>query len=78
MGNIYLMTTIMDRKIANKYLNLFQENNLHVIFWLLGFGTASNEVLDYLGLDSVEKAVAFSVLEENTWLHTKRQLEKKA
>ena len=77
MGNIYLMTTIMDRKIANKYLNLFQENNLHVIFWLLGFGTASNEVLDYLGLDSVEKAVAFSVLEENTWLHTKRQLEKK-
>ena len=77
MGSLYLMTTIMDRKKANKYLNLFQENNLHVIFWLLGYGTVSNEVLDYLGLDSSEKAVAFSVLEESTWLDTKKQLEKK-
>lgn len=77
MGSLYLMTTIMDRKKANKYLTLFQENNLHVIFWLLGYGTVSNEVLDYLGLDSLEKAVAFSVLEESTWLHTKKQLEKK-
>lgn len=77
MGSLYLMTTIVDRKIANKYLNLFQENDLHVIFWSLGFGTASNEVLDYLGLDSIEKAVAFSVLEEDTWYHTKKQLEKK-
>ena len=77
MGSLYLMTTIMNRKHANKYMNLFQENNLHVIFWLLGYGTVSNEVLDYLGLDSSEKAVAFSVLEERTWLHTKKQLEKK-
>ena len=59
MGSLYLMTSIMDRKKANKYLNLFQENNLHVIFWLLGYGTVSNEVLDYLGLESPEKAVAF-------------------
>lgn len=77
MGSLYLMTSIMDRKKANKYLNLFQENNLHVIFWLLGYGTVSNEVMDYLGLESPEKAVAFSVLDEDTWLHTKKQLEKK-
>ncbi len=77
MGSIYLMTTIIDRKIEKKYYNLFQENDLHVIFWSLGFGTASNEVLDYLGLESTEKAVAFSVLEEETWLRTKKQLEKK-
>lgn len=77
MGNIYLMTTIVDRKAANKYLNLFQENDLHIMFFTLGFGTASNEVLDYLGLDSVEKAVAFSVLEEDTWVKIKKDLEKK-
>ncbi len=77
MGSLYLMTTIMDRKKANKYLNLFQENNLHVIFWCLGYGTVSNEILDYLGLESPEKAVAFSVLDEETWFHTKKQLEKK-
>ena len=61
MGSLYLMTTIMDRKKASKYLNLFQENNLHVIFWFLGYGTVSNEILDYLGLESPEKAVAISV-----------------
>ena len=77
MGNLYLMTSIMDRKKVNKYLNLFQENNLHVIFWMLGYGTVSNEILDYLGLESPEKAIAISVLDESTWIHTKKQLEKK-
>ena len=77
MGNIYLMTTIVDRKIVKKYLELYQENNLQVMFISLGFGTANNEVLDYLGLESTEKAVALSVIEEHTWLTVKKQLEKK-
>ena len=77
MGNIYLMTTIVDRKIVKKYLELYQENDLQVMFISLGFGTANNEVLDYLGLESTEKAVALSVIEEHTWLTVKKQLEKK-
>ncbi len=77
MGNLYLMTTIVDRKIANRYIELYQENNLHVMFLTLGYGTAANEVLDYLGLESTEKAVSFSVLEENSWIDIKKQLEKK-
>lgn len=77
MGNIYLMTTIIDRGITKKYYELFQENDLNVMFWFLGSGTASSEVLDYLGLDRAEKAVAFSVVEEHTWTKTKRDLEKK-
>lgn len=77
MGNIYLMTTIVDRKIVKRYLELYQENNLQVMFISLGFGTANNEVLDYLGLESTEKAVAISVIEEHTWLTVKKQLEKK-
>ena len=77
MGNLYLMTTIVDRKIANKYLELYKANDLQVFFISLGFGTASNEVLDYLGLDSADKAVAFTVLEESTWITVKKQLEKK-
>ncbi len=77
MGSIYLMTTIVDRKIVNKYSDLFEKNNLYVMFLSLGYGTAANEVLDYLGLDSTEKAVIFSVLEEEAWLNTKKQLEKK-
>ncbi len=77
MENIYLMTTIVDRKIVNKYINLYKENNLNVMYLTLGFGTATNEVLDYLGLDSTEKAVAFSVVEEHTWVEVKKQLQKK-
>ena len=65
MGNLYLMTTILERKNAKNYDNLFQGNNLHVIFWTLGFGTVSSEIRDYLGLETSEKAVAFSVLEED-------------
>ena len=77
IGNLYLMTTIVDRKIVNKYIELYQENNLHVMYLTLGFGTAANEVLDYLGLDSTEKAVAYSVLEESSWENIKKQLQKK-
>jgi len=77
MGDLYLMTTIVDRKIVKKYLELYQENNLYVMFLSLGFGTASNDIMDYLGLESNEKAVAVSVLEEETWFTVKKQLEKK-
>ncbi len=77
MSNIYLMTTIVDRKIVNKYSDLFEENNLHVMFLSLGHGTAANEILDYLGLEANEKAVIFSVIEEHSWTAIKRQLEKK-
>lgn len=77
MGSLYLMTTITDRKSADKYFNLFRENDVHVIFGALGFGTVTNDVLDYLGLESNEKAVTFSVVEEERWLQVKKQLEKK-
>ena len=77
MGNLYLMTTIIDRKNMKKYLELYQENNLNVMFLSLGFGTAANEILDYLGLDSTDKAVVYLVLEEDHWITVKKQLEKK-
>lgn len=77
MGNIYLMTTIVDRKIIEKYLSLYRENDLHIMYVTLGYGTATNEIMDYLGLDSIEKAVAMSVVEEETWFTIKKQLQKK-
>ncbi|MBE5927548.1 MAG: P-II family nitrogen regulator [Lachnospiraceae bacterium] len=76
MGNLYLMTTIVNRKDAKKYIEIFNENNLHVMYLTLGLGTASNEVLDYMGLDSQEKAVAFSVIEESTWKIIKKHMER--
>ena len=77
MGNLYMMTTIVDRKIVNKFNDLYEENNLNVRLWALGLGTASNDILDYLGLDNPEKAVAFSVIQETSWINLKKQLQKK-
>lgn len=77
VGSLYLMTTIVDRKITHRYTELYQENDLNVAFLSLGYGTVSNEIMDYLGLESNEKAVAFSVVTESTWISVKKQLEKK-
>lgn len=77
MGKLYLMTTIVDRKVAKKYLSLYKENDHHVMFSSLGFGTAASDILNYLGLEATEKAVIFSVQEEEKWIHIKKQLQRK-
>lgn len=77
MGNLYLMTTIVDRKIAKKYSELYVENQQHVSFVTLGAGTAASDILSYLGLENTEKAVIFSVQEESSWLSIKKQLRQK-
>ena len=77
MGKLYLMVTIVDRKIGKKYQSLYKENEHHVMFSSLGFGTAASEILNYLGLEATEKAVIFSVHEEEKWLHIKKQLQRK-
>lgn len=77
MGNLYLMTTIVDRKVVKKYTELYKENEQQVMFITLGAGTAANDVLDYLGLDGTEKAVIFSVQEESSWEKVKKQLQRK-
>ncbi len=77
MGKLYLMTTIVDRKAAKKYTDLYVENGMLVKFITLGNGTAASEVLDYLGLEAAEKAIIFSVQEEEAWLLVKKQLRQK-
>lgn len=77
MSNLYLMTTVVDRKIAKRYLSMYQENGQQVLFLAFGTGTASSEILDYLGLEHAEKTVVFSIVEEETWFSTKKQLQKK-
>lgn len=77
MGKLYLMVTVVDRKVGKKYQSLYRENEHHVMFSSLGFGTAASDILNYLGLEATEKAVIFSVQEEEKWLHIKKQLQKK-
>lgn len=77
MGKLYLMVTVVDRKVGKKYQSLYRENEHHVMFSSLGFGTAASDILNYLGLEATEKAVIFSVQEEEKWMHIKKQLQKK-
>ncbi|MBO5057460.1 MAG: P-II family nitrogen regulator [Lachnospiraceae bacterium] len=77
MGKLCLMTTIINRNQSKKYLNLYKEENIQVMFLTLGEGTASGAVLDYLGLEATEKAVIFTVLEESSFGKVKKDLQKK-
>ncbi len=77
MGKLYLMTTIVDRKIGKKYQELYKENEQHVMFASLGKGTASSDILDYFGLEGAEKLVLFSVHEEEEWFFIKKKLQQK-
>lgn len=77
MGKLCMMTTIVSRKQFKKYLRLYQEEQLQVMFVTLGAGIASGDILDYLGLESTEKAVMFHVLEESDWENAKKNLRQK-
>ncbi len=77
MGNLYLTITIVDRKKSVKYARLFQESGLFVRLVALGAGTASGDILDYLGLEAAEKTVFFFVQEEEDWIILKKSLRQK-
>ena len=76
MDTIYLMITIVDRKSAKRYIELYQKNDLHIMLTALGLGTVNNEVMDYLGFETNEKAVIFSILQNEHWSIIKKQMEK--
>lgn len=77
MSKLNLMTTIVDRNQVRKYLHLYEEEGLQIMLVTLGDGTASGDVLDYLGLEATEKAVIFSVLTDGNFYKTKKSLQKK-
>ena len=77
MSKLNLMTTIVDRSQVRKYLHLYEEEGLQIMLVTLGDGTASGDVLDYLGLEATEKAVIFSVLTDENFYKTKKSLQKK-
>lgn len=77
MGKLYLMITIVDRKVGRKYMELYKESGQNVMFSSLGAGTAASDILDYMGLEATEKVVYFSMQEESSWLLVKKQLQKK-
>ncbi len=74
MSKLYMMGLITNRSLRTKYQTFFKENNLPIIWGTLGAGTASNEILDYFGMEATEKIVYFAIVTSSTWNHVKREL----
>ncbi|MBQ9521829.1 MAG: P-II family nitrogen regulator [Oscillospiraceae bacterium] len=74
---MYLMVTVMDRRRLRDFISLYRLHQVYVNMIALGHGTASGEVLSLLGLTGSERALALSVVTEQTWKSLKRDLEQK-
>mgnify|MGYP004595172617 FL=1 len=77
MSDVYIMTTIIDRKNSKKYLDLYKKDKLEVMYITLGEGTARGDILDYLGLEASEKMVIFNFVQQRDWMLTKKDLQRK-
>ena len=73
MSELFLLTTITDRKQLPRFVSLYQIQSIASSFVVLGHGTYTGQSSDYF-LDSSEKAVCFSVVTWEIWLKTKRML----
>lgn len=77
MSDVYIMTTIIDRKNSKKYIDLYKKDKLEVMYITLGEGTARGDILDYLGLEASEKMVIFNFVQQHDWILTKKDLQRK-
>ena len=77
MHKLSLLITILVRDRLPELLNLYEERQLAVNLISLGHGTATNEIINLLGLESTEKAVCFSFDSREKWKEIKRDLERK-
>ena len=58
---IKLIVTITRRGEGSKMVDYYKRNKLHYDFICLGMGTATSEILDYLGLEETEKDVVLTM-----------------
>lgn len=62
MCEIDLLITITDRASMEEYIEIACDHGVPMALGVLGRGTATDEVLDMLGLESCEKAVMFDLV----------------
>lgn len=61
MNGVDLMITITDRSRCEAFAAWYRSRGVSLVLTALGRGTATVEILDYLGLEASEKAVQFCV-----------------
>lgn len=59
---IVLLHTIVNRSDSKKYEKFFQENKVPITLNSLGKGTATDEIMDLLGIGEPDKSIYFSFL----------------
>ena len=75
MSELYLLTTVTDRRQLSRFISLYQEKNIATHFITLGYGTYSGQSASYF-FGRTEKAVFFSLVSHATWRAVKRELER--
>ena len=60
-----VLVTIVERSKTDFYLDVLEGYEINMQMVLYGRGTAPNDILQYLGLTSIDKAVIISVVKES-------------
>ena len=76
MSELYMMVTITNRQLTRKFVECYKENGAQVGSIIVGMGTAANEILDYFGLDGMEKSILFHIVTDASWQRIKADLRK--
>ena len=80
-GSFQLLTVITTPKLADKTINMFKQAHMPLQYRLHAEGTAPSEIMDLLGLGSVDKCVLISMVAKPLSgiilkrLHTELQLD---
>lgn len=77
MSKIYMMVSITNKHVRQRFRDFYRDQGLSVIYETLGMGTASSEILDYFGIEAMEKVISFSFVTDDTWRRVKRELVRK-
>jgi len=73
MSELYLLTTIADRRLLPRFVSLYQDRGIQVNLITLGYGTVSGAGAAMF-LNQSEKAVCFALVTMETWREAKRGL----
>lgn len=74
MNSLYILGIIANRGMRDKFIQFFKLHNIHVTLTVLGQGTASGAILDYLGMETTDKTLYFAFVTRDTWKLLKKDL----
>ena len=71
------LTAIINPKRSKQFEQFFIENKTPLLLWTNGRGTASSDILDYLGIGESDKDIVFTVLSQAKAERVLKNMDKK-